>query len=185
MPQIGVHRGFRERLELARRADPLGEREERVDDVADAKTHERVERTREAREERALEHRRRLLVEVLEQSLDSAKPQAAEPLRALHIRGFVVARPRHASEGLGGLAKVAVDEMKQRAQAAEAQRRVRRLPARSAGRGGTLAAHDPLGEPLADPVEGILDRPNLLAAAPELQQIGDDVPFEQARRQVA
>src|SRR5207244_3518408 len=41
--EIGIHRRLGERLEVATRADALGEDEERIDDVAHAEAHERIE----------------------------------------------------------------------------------------------------------------------------------------------
>ena len=83
--------------------------EQHVDDVARAHAHERVERASERRDDGAPHGRRRVALEPLDQRARDAQPPLAKAGRPLRVRLVV--------------AHVAVDEVEQRAQATERQRR--------------------------------------------------------------
>ena len=95
-----MHRGLRERGQVARRLDALREEEERVGDVQGAEMHERIERSRQRGQDGAPQDGDGIAIEVLQQRLHGPKPERAQAFRTDHVVA---------------VSDLAVDEMEERA----------------------------------------------------------------------
>ena len=120
--EIGRHRRFREGVELRGIGHLADDHEEHVAHVARPGADERVEGAREGGEDSPPEDRRRVALEPAEERLGRPEPALAQPSRAPGVSFRVFHVP--------------VDEMQQRAQAAQAERGV----ARGHDRGARFAA---------------------------------------------
>jgi hypothetical protein len=80
--QIGIHRCFGERVEVAPRPKALRKHEQSVRHIARAEPQQRIQSTRKRREKRSLENRRRVVFEVAENGKDRAPPERTEALGA-------------------------------------------------------------------------------------------------------